>query len=369
MKIMLLAGGHDIHTVRWANKLCEHGNEVHLCFVSNQEPTMDKYNKMVKLHKLNFPAPFGYYLNVLQLKSLICRVKPDILNAHYSSGYGTLGRLTQFSPYLVSVYGSDVYSFPYQRNRNMRIIRKNLKGADAIASTSYAMAVQVTKLIDISVDKINITPFGVDINMFCKKIISKQNDRIILGSIKKLAPKYGIGYGIRAVDHLVNNLLINSDCTKKINYFIYGDGPEKKELKKLIQDLKLEEIVFLKGRIPNQEVPDALNEFDIFLGTSVSDSESFGVAIVEAMACEVPVIVTDVDGFKEVVDNGNAGIMVLRKDYKQMAEEIFRIIKDDNIREKLGRIERDRVEANFNWDDNVKKMENIYQTMINNTTR
>ena len=78
MKIMLLAGGHDIHTVRWANKLCDYGNEVHLCFVSNQEPSMDKYNANVKLHKLYFPAPYGYYLNSLQLRKLISKIQPDI---------------------------------------------------------------------------------------------------------------------------------------------------------------------------------------------------------------------------------------------------------------------------------------------------
>ena len=261
------------------------------------------------------------------------------------------------------MYGSDVYSFPYQSATNMRIIRKNLKSADSIASTSYAMALQTTSLIDIDVNNINITPFGVDINKFSKKKVEK--DFILIGSIKKLAPKYGLEYGIRAIDYLVNNLIDTTDLSKKIKYYIYGDGPQKKELEDLIRDLDLDEIVYLKGRIPNDEVPNALNEFDIFLGTSVSDSESFGVAIVEAMACEVPVIVTDVDGFKEVVDNGNVGVMVPRKDYKEMAKQILRLINDEHVREKLGKIERDRVIDKFSWDNNVKNMENIYRRMIN----
>jgi len=124
MKVMLLAAGNDIHSVRWANQLSFNGNEVHLCFVSNQRPSLDKLNNKVILHELKIPAPYGYYANVFQLRNLIKSIKPDILNAHYSSGYGTLGRLVGFSPYLISVYGSDVYDFPYKRKVNMNIIKK-----------------------------------------------------------------------------------------------------------------------------------------------------------------------------------------------------------------------------------------------------
>src|SRR5690606_26130688 len=113
-------------------------------------------------HELKIPAPYGYYMNIIQLKKILRSIKPDILNAHYSSGYGTLGRLAGFSPYLISVYGSDVYDFPYKKKFNMNIIRKNLNAADALASTSYAMAKQTSKLINYPVTNIHITPFGVN---------------------------------------------------------------------------------------------------------------------------------------------------------------------------------------------------------------
>jgi glycosyltransferase involved in cell wall biosynthesis len=363
LKILLLAGGHDIHTVRWANQLSKNGNEVHLCYVSNQIPATDKYNEKVFLHKLRLPAPYGYYFNIIQLKRIIKSVKPDIINAHYSSGYGTLSRLVKFSPYLISVYGSDVYDFPYKNWINMSIIKKNLKAADAIASTSYAMACQTARLIDCSVEDIHITPFGVDIDKFKKEVIYNKNDQFIIGSIKKLSPKYGIRYGILAINYMVNSLIKEKGL--KIKYLIYGEGEEKEDLKQLVKQKNLEDIVEFKGRIPNDLVPKALNEMDIFLGTSILDSESFGVAVVEAMACEVPVIVTDVDGFREVVDQGKAGIMVPRKDYKIMAEEIYRLMYEPEQRKRIGLLERKRVIENYNWIKNVEKMESIYLKLIN----
>ena len=83
------------------------------------------------------------------------------------------------------------------------------------------------------------------------------------------------------------------------------------------------------------------------------------------MACEVPVIVTDVDGFKEVVNNGKAGIMVPRKDYKRMAEEMYKLIKNPGLRKKLGEIQRKRVVEKFDWFENANKMETIYKKLIN----
>ncbi|ODM27120.1 hypothetical protein A7W90_13350 [Clostridium sp. Bc-iso-3] len=368
MKILLLASGRDIHSVRWANQLSRNGNTVHLCYVSNQKPSIDKFDDNVFLHELKFPAPIGYYLNVYQLRKIIKNIKPDILNAHYASGYGTLGRLTGYSPYLISVYGGDVYDFPYQSRINMEIIKKNLKAADSIASTSYAMARQTSKLINCRAEDIYITPFGVDTKQFYKRNMNKGNE-IVIGSIKKLTPKYGIKYGILAINYLVNNLFAENKKNTKIKYLIYGEGPERAELEQLVKDLNLQDIIEFKGRIPNNLVPQALNEFDIFLGTSVLDSESFGVAVVEAMACEVPVIVTDVDGFKEVVDNGKAGIMVPRKDYKAMAEQIYKLVKDSELRVKLGKVERERVIEKYNWIDNVKEMEYIYSQLIAKTKK
>ncbi len=364
MKIFLLAAGNDIHSVRWANQLLENGHQVHLCYLSNHKPASDKFNREVKLHELKVPSPAGYYLNVIQLKKLLREIKPDIFNVHYASGYGTLGRLVRYSPYLLSVYGSDVYDFPYSNKLNMHIIKKNLKAADELASTSKAMALQVSKLIDYQIADSNITPFGVDTKKFCKFDITKNDNQLIIGSIKKLAPKYGMKYGILAVDYLVHKLLPSTESQISLKYYIYGDGDEKKELETLVAERKLNHIVEFKGRIPNEKVPNALNEFDIFLGNSILDSESFGVAIVEAMACEVPVIVTDVEGFKEVVDHGNAGIMVPRKDYVAMANKILELINDSGKRENISKLERKRVVENYNWLDNVKKMESIYKKLI-----
>jgi L-malate glycosyltransferase len=362
MKVLFLANASSIHTVRWVNELALKGLEVHLAYKYDDNPREQNISRDVILHRLKYSGTKGYFVNALELRRIYNDINPDIVNAHYASGYGTLARLSRMKPLVLSSWGSDVYDFPYQSKLKRKLIVDNLMYADTLASTSIVMADQIRKLIDCSKDTIKITPFGVNTNLFYNKHnkdFSNENE-ITIGSIKALTPKYGIKYGILSIDYLINKL-IKEDFNYKIKYVIYGDGIEREDLESLVEDKKLEDIVEFRGRIPNDQVPDALSELDIFLGTSVMDSESFGVAIVEAMACEVPVIVTDVDGFSEVVDKGKCGIMVKREDYKSMAEKIHQLIINPQERMKLGKSERERVLRLYDWSSNVDTMIDIYK--------
>ena len=118
-----------------------------------------------------------------------------------------------------------------------------------------------------------------------------------------------------------------------------------------------------KGFILNSKVPKVINEIDIFVVPSILDSESFGVAAVEAMACEVPVIVSDADGLKEVVIDNKAGFIVPKKDYKAIAEKIKILINDRELRQRLGKIGRERVIELYNWSSNVENMIDIYKKL------
>ncbi|WP_215193266.1 glycosyltransferase family 4 protein [Exiguobacterium sp. s95] len=356
MRIALLAAGSDVHAVRWANKLNELGHEVHLIFQKNHDLKQDQVSNQIKIYKLNFKKTIGYYLNAIELKKILNKINPDILNAHYASGYGTLARLTNFHPCIISVYGSDVYDFPYKSKINMNIIKKNLNYADGIASTSHVMANQTIDLgIKHELKDIKITPFGVDTNKFKRNDRNTSNEKIIIGSIKKLSPKYGLEYSIKAIKYMIDNKMIDLE---KLNfeYRIYGEGNQKEEFEKFIKLNNLEKYIKLKGRVPNTQVPNELNNFDIFIGSSILESESFGVAIVEAMACEVPVIVSNVGGFKEVVGNGQYGVVFERKNVKELADKIIDLIENPEKRRKMGELSRKRVLDEYDWENNSNLM-------------
>lgn len=152
------------------------------------------------------------------------------------------------------------------------------------------------------------------------------------------------------------------EIANRIKFYVYGEGKYRESLQNLIEKEKLEETVFLKGKIPNNQVPEILNNLDIFCITS--NKESFGVAIVEAMACEVPVVATDAEGFCEVMEANSTGYIVERRNIKQIADALEKLIENRELRIKFGKNGRERVISNYDWKQNVKNMEDIYNFML-----
>ena len=353
-KLMFLSAASSIHTVKWVNALSKY-YEVHLVYCSNHAPTLHKMDKNVILHSLKYKAKLGYYLNALQLKKLYKKIKPDIINVHYASGYGTLARMAKLPNVILNVWGSDVYDFPNKSKLMRKIVKKNLFYASKLASTSIVMANEVKRQFSDLGKEIAITPFGVDTNRFKKMDVSHDKD-FVIGNIKALAPKYGIKYIILGVDDFIKKIDNNN-----VKCYIYGDGEQKEELQKLIKSLNLSDTIILKGRIPNEEVPKTLNSFDVFCAASVINSESFGVAIVEAMACEVPVIATKIDGFSEVMVDNETGLMIEKEDFKAISNALEYMYNNQNKRTEFGKNGRKRVLENYDWEKNVKTLIDVYE--------
>lgn len=364
-KVFFISAANSIHTVKWVNALSGFF-EVHLIYCANHEPGIHKISEKVKLHKLKFNAPMGYYLNVFELKKLYKQIKPDIVNTHYASGYGTLMRASRLKNTLLSIWGSDVYDFPNESKMKKYILYKNVKHAKYIASTSNVMANELKKQFPKLDKEIFITPFGVDIDKFKKSESNKNTSELKVGLIKKLEKKYGIENLILAVKCLKQKLIDNNEMElqNRIKCYIYGEGSEKENLQQLINKENLQDSVYLMGSIPNDEVPQILNSLSVFCATSILDSESFGVAVVEAMACEVPVVVTNVDGFCEVVVDKETGYIVEKCNIEQMAEGIEKILKNKEEAVRLGCNGRRRVEKYYDWKLNVQTMKEIYEKML-----
>ena len=362
MKIIFLGEAGSIHTIRWVNSLSEKGIEVILVSLKGEVDTVGKINDNVKVIYLPFGTKLGYYLNIFAFKKIISKEKPDLINAHYASGYGTLGRLSGFNKKLLNVWGSDVYDFPNESKIKKRIIEKNLKNYTAIASTSYCMAEETKKYLENKSKEIFITPFGVDTEKFKNLNIEKKENEITIGIVKTLTEKYGIEYLIKAIKELENILGIEN--YKKIKLLIYGKGELKNKLEDLTKELQIEDKVIFKGYISNEDVPNALNDMDIFVVPSILNSESFGVVAVEAMACEVPVIVSDVDGLKEVVVNNETGFVVPKRSSKEIANKIKILIENNDVVKKFKKNARERVLKLYDWNKNVENMIKIYKELL-----
>ncbi len=362
MRIFILADANSIHTKRWVLSLAKQKVDIFLfSFCKNYD---NYYSSLLNVHvygcldKSNnsISGKIKYLFYLFTLRRRIKEFNPDILHAHYASSYGLLGALTGFHPYVISVWGSDVYDFPQKNMFAKQMLEYNLKKADYILSTSHVMAKETKKYTN---KKIMITPFGVDTNAFKGQERAGIDPIFIIGNVKTLSPKYGIDILIRAY-----KIIVEKNSKMHTGLVIIGDGPCRKEYEYLAEKLGLQDLIQFRGKVPNNKLPEYYNNFSVFVSTSVSNSESFGVVAVEAMACECPVITSDADGFTEVVEDGQTGFIVPKKDVEATAKAIQKFIDEPELRAIMGKKGRERVLALYDWNDNVRTMLEIYNEIL-----
>lgn len=356
MKIALLAKRHSIHTVRWANALAGDGHEVYLLSsVHHGEPLVPE----VRFVPLPFPPPVGFFANAPALRRALREIRPDILHAHFASGYGTLGRLSGFRPYVLSVWGSDVYDFPLKSPVHRRLLTANLRAPDHLCSTSDVMAEQTRKLLPEA--RVSVVPFGIDLDAFAPPARPGPRDHVTIGTVKTLAPKYGVDVLLRAVARLRERLASGGAVEPgSLRVLIVGGGPEEERLRNLAGELGLSDVTRFVGQVPHAEVPDWLGQLDVYVALSRLDSESFGVAVLEASACAVPVVVSDAGGLPEVVVDGQTGFVVPRDDPEAAAAALANLVQDRHRRQAMGAAGRRHVEANYSWGASVAAMNDVY---------
>ncbi|CZF80172.1 GDP-mannose-dependent alpha-(1-6)-phosphatidylinositol monomannoside mannosyltransferase [Grimontia celer] len=362
MVIVLLSAASSIHTVQWANGFCAVGHTVH---VISQHPIVDPFSDGVHVHLLPYRGMLGYYLNARKARKLIQEISPDIINAHYASGYGTTARLINIHPYILSVWGSDVYSFPYKSLIHKNIVRKNLDSADHIASTSKCMAEKVIELsTNLRLEDIKVTPFGVDVDLFTSKREKLKNvSKVVIGTVKTMKPIYGIDTLIYAYAELKKMLSNDAETSNQdVELVLVGGGEQTNQLVALCNELGVDDSVKFVGQVPHEAVPNQLNNFDIFV--ALSKSESFGVAVLEAGAMELPVVVSDADGLAEVTIDNVTGFVVPKQDHSSAALALKKLVVNHELRLKMGKNGCDNVHRHYSWEVCISTMTKLYRNTL-----
>lgn len=359
MKIAFLAPASSIHTQRWVAALCGRGHQVTL-FSQHRHPIGDSL-RGINVEWLPFSGGSGYFLNAIRLRTRLAELQPDLLNVHYASGYGTTAALSGFRPTLLSVWGSDVFDFPYESWLKGMILRRNLRSASRIASTSHVMATQVQKLAP-SLPPVFVTPFGVDCERFRPNPCRDPNF-ITIGTVKTLAHKYGIDLLIDAFARLLrDDQLQNAGLASRMRLVLVGGGEDRAALEVLATALGVRDKVVFVGPVAYREVPHWLNQLDIYV--AASRRESFGVAAVEASACGLAVVVSDAGGLPEVVRNGETGFVVPRENPQALATAIKELVLDAVLRQQMGTAGRELVLSNYEWEHCVDTMEAVYREVV-----
>lgn len=359
-RLLIVSDAASIHTARWANAMAARGLAVTVA--STVGPGDQAYRDGVEVVRLVDDRPrhpvVAQALAVARLRRVIARTRPDVVNSHYASTPALLANLAVAGrlPHLLSVWGRDVWDIPAASGRARALVVGNLRAATAIASTSRSMAAQTRTLVDGK--QMFVTPFGIDLDAFPPKEHAEPDAGapVRIGTIKTMSPKYGI-------DTLVTAFATVRAQRPGTTLELYGAGAQRAELEALVARLGVEGVTF-HGPIAHAGVPAAMRSLDVYAALSRLDSESFGVAILEASASGVPVVVSDASGPAEVTVEATTGFIVRRDDPAAAAERLLQLVDDAALRRRMGEAGRRHVEDEYAWPHCVDLMLEAYARTV-----
>ena len=358
IKLCFLASADSIHSVKWISYFCQKNYQV--SWISLTPLTAGEINniKFYRVPGLGKIAPINLLFDTIRLRRLLQEIKPDILHAHYAGANGILAALSGFHPLILTVWGSDILINTKSKIKGP-FIKFALRQADLITCDAQHMVGTLNQL-GITSDKIKQINFGVDTQKFQPQkqpgSIRKQLNlasRPLIISLRQLEPIYDVSSLIKAI-------AIVSRKTPDIACLIIGQGSENKSLRALTQSLDIQDKIIFVGHLPNDQLPKYLAAADIYVSTALSDA-GISASTAEAMACGVPVIVTDTGENKKWIHSGHNGFIIPAQNPKALAAKIIWLLQNPRTRQSFGQRGRQTIQQKNDYYQEMAKMEKIYQ--------
>lgn len=336
--------------------------------INIKDPPLLKFPLKVKLSTKT--GSIGLFLTIfmrlLLFRRAIKLLNPDVLIGNGVSGtnpYGLCGAFSGFHPFVVLVWGSDIL-VEARSSLLLRIITKFvLIKADVVIVDSEVKR-KAAICLGCSEKKIWKFPWGINLDLFNPNIdgleIKKKlewQDKTVVVSTRNHSQIYGVEYLIKSIPDVIK-------AVPSTRFLILGTGPNTNNLKKTTKLLGISKYVHFTGEIPNKEISKYLMAADIYVSTSFSDGSSN--SLLEAMACGLPVVVTNIDGNLEWIREGENGFLVPIKNSKVLSEKILTLINNSKIRELMGNKNVKVAKSKANWKQNLCVLFNIIEKISKN---
>lgn len=361
MKICFIAPANSIHITKMCKWFAMHGHTIDIVSFENAthaNPYATIHTIPVELDPTTASnwTKLQYLFHGKIIRKIVEKINADVINVHYASSYGSAAALAGIGKYILSVWGSDIFSFPNHSLLHRQLIKFSLQHAERIFSTSNVMAKETRKYTD---KLIIITPFGVDTSIF-HPFKRKPRTEFVVGTVKTLTHEYGIGYLLQAAA-----ILRKSHPEIPLRLRIAGAGKDELELKSLSKQLNLDKITTWLGFLSQEQVAFEWGNFDV--AVIVSNFESFGVTAIEAQACATPLIVSDAPGLLETTRPEVSSLVIPRKDPNALANALIELYQNESLRKKMGEEGVHFVSKKYEINHCFKHMEKQFAHFLSNS--
>ncbi|MHB8256100.1 MAG: glycosyltransferase family 4 protein [Acidiferrobacterales bacterium] len=307
--------------------------------------------------------PFAYALVPLFLLAqlisavrIVRRENIDLMHAHWLIPQGVIGGLIRTflrpSPVLLCTsHGSDIHGLAGATFSALK--RWVMKKADAMTVVSTAL-LDAASASGGDTSKIHVIPMGIDAAALFTPDPAVQRDSGTLLFVGRLVASKGVAVLIRALTAVAQRY-------PGVKLQIVGSGPEEHRLKELARRCGVLDNVQFLGAMTNVRLPQLYRKATLFISPSLS--EGFGLTLAEALACECPVIATDIPGIRNLVIDGITGTTVPENDPEKLAEKILALLGDPNLRRQLAERGRDHVRSTCDWTATVARYRELIDSL------
>lgn len=360
-------GGSGVIATELGKMLAKKGHEVH--FITSSVPfRLEKVSRNLFYHEVevNQYAVFRYPPYDLTLASKMAEVaereKLDLLHVHYAVPHAVCAYLAKkmvgdHLKIVTTLHGTDITVLGYDPSLS-QMIRFGIEESDVVTAVSDDLIRETQELIDTSKPIQRVYNF-VDENIYQPQTIDHLKEEYGINPNEKVMIHISNFRAVKRVPDVVKAFAkIQEEVPSKL--LLIGDGPELTVVCRLVSQLGLDEHVKILGKQEN--VADLLSISDLAL--LLSTKESFGLILLEAMACGVPAIGTRVGGIPEVISDGETGYLTEVGDIDDVARKATQILLDDNLHRKMSDKALEFARTKFHSSHILKQYEEIYYRVL-----
>jgi glycosyltransferase involved in cell wall biosynthesis len=358
-------GGPAIYIDRLTYHIsCIKDVELHIITIGEKSKSFKNGNlnmHVVEIPKFLYLPVFIPYVTML-LNHIILKIDPDIVHAAIGTlpPYSTAAALIRNKyPVLLTVHGIVAKEAKYGTSISYRIYTYFNKLNEKYVISKIPNIITVSPqakdwICNKTKSNIHVIPNGVDfydIQSIQTTDKLKHPAILVVGGLVK----------IKGMDVLLNAIPIIIKKTPDLHIYIAGSGSEESKLKKLVNKLNIENYVDFLGFLSGEKKYTYYKSADIYV--QPSRYETFGIAILEAMACGKTVVASNVGGIPFLVIDGETGLLFENGNVRDLAEKILNLLNDKELREKMGKAGKKRAEE-FTWDKIAKQTVEVYKEIL-----
>lgn len=360
-------GGSGVIATELGKLLAEKGHKIHF-ITSNMPFRLDVLHPNIHFHQVSVNqysvfqyAPYDIAL-ASKMAEVIKRENLDILHVHYAIPHAVCAILAKQMAgtnvkIVTTLHGTDITVLGYDSTL-VEAIRFGIEKSDAVTAVSYALKEQTAEVI--AADK----EIHVIHNFIDERVYRKVNSHYLKAEL-------GIEADEKVIIHVSNFRKVKrvEDVVKsfhKISHklraklLLVGDGPEKNRICQLIKKLNLDDKILFLGRQDQLEKIYSISDLMLLL----SEKESFGLVALEAMACGVPCIGTNIGGIPEVIMDGHNGYICELGNTKEISNRAIKLLENNELWEQLSANATATPKQYFHSQNIVTKYEEIYQSFM-----